>query len=147
MKADEQSVNLTPFSHDSCARSVIFPLLHQDTYSKQLITLPMVRANFENSFWSLTTIWKRRNWSSVVMFLSPGGQTGVKFPVQFLKNGWTKKPLLILLVAQLEIRIISKNEPNRCTLQGVTATIMYRTKWPQTRNTAHSEPKLTFWTT
>ena len=147
MKADEHSVNLTPFSHDSCARSVIFPLLQQETYSKQLITLPMVRANFEISFWSLTTIWKRRNWSSVVMFRSPGGQTWAKFPVQFLKNGSTKKTPLILLVARPEIRIISENEPNRCTLQGVTAKIRYRTKWPQRRDTAHSELKLTFWST
>ena len=52
-----------------------------------------------------------------MVFLSTGGRTGVKFPGQFLKNGLAK------IVAQLETRIISKNEPNQSILQEVIAKI------------------------
>ena len=76
-----------------------------------------------------------------VVFLSSGGQSGVKFRGQFLKKGGTNTNAPST-VALLEIRIILKNEPNRCILQGVIAKIRYPTKWPQKRDTAAFRAKI-----
>ena len=46
----------------------------------------------------------------------------------FSKTAEQKKTPLVQFVALLEIRILSKNEPNRCILRGVIAIIRYRTK-------------------
>ena len=58
-----------------------------------------------------------------------------------------KQTPLKKFLALLEIRIILKNEPNRIIVKGVIAKKKYRTNWPQSRDTSHSELKLTFWTT
>ena len=55
---------------------------------------------------------------------------GSSSPANFSKTAEQKKTPLVQFEALLEIRIISKNEPNRCIIQGVIAKIRYRTKWP-----------------
>ena len=50
------------------------------------------------------------------------------FLANFSKTAEQKQTPLLPFVAQLETRIISKNEPNRCIFQEVIAKIMYRTK-------------------
>ena len=49
-------------------------------------------------------------------------------PRPFSLKRLNKKTPLVQFVALLEIRIVSKNEPNRFILQGVIAKISYRTK-------------------
>ena len=147
MKTDEHSVNLTPFFHDSCARSVIFPLLRHETYSKQLIYNPDGQGKNLEQFWIINDNLKEKKlvFSGDVSLPRRSNRGQVPWPIS--QKRLNKKTIFVLLVALLEIRIISSNEPNRCILQGVTAKIRYRTKWPQRRDTAHSELKLTFWTT
>ena len=55
---------------------------------------------------------------------------GVCVLANFSKTAEQKKTPLLQFVARLEIRIILKNEPNRCILQGVIAKIRYRIKSP-----------------
>ena len=59
--------------------------------------------------------------SSVQWTPSSGVNLGSSFPVNFSKTAEQKQTPLVPFVALLEIRIILKNEPNRCTLQGVIA--------------------------
>ena len=147
MKADEHSVNLTPFFYDSCARSVIFPLLQQETYSKQSRYNPDDQGKLWEQFWIINDNLKERKlvFSGDVSLPRRSNRGQVAWPIS--PKRLNKKTPFVLLVALLEIRIILENELNWCTLQGVTAKIMYRTKWPQRRDTAHTELKLTFWTT
>ena len=53
-----------------------------------------------------------------------------------------KQTPLVQFVALLEIRIILKNEPNRCILQEVIAKIRYRTNWPQKRDNTTFRAKI-----
>ena len=53
---------------------------------------------------------------------------GVCVLANFSKTAEQKKTPFVQFVARLETRIILKNEPNRCILQGVIAKIMYRIK-------------------
>ena len=78
-----------------------------------------------------------------------GAKTEGKFTGQFLWNGGIKtNPFATAaVVALLEIRIISKNEHNRFTLQGVIAKIMYPAKCPKKRGDRCSEPSFNVWTT
>ena len=66
--------------------------------------------------------------------IRPGGHPLLGFKMgsslqgNFSKTTEQKQTPLEQLLAPLEIRIILKNEPNPCILQGVIAKIRYRTK-------------------
>ena len=51
---------------------------------------------------------------------------------------------LTKLVALLKIRIILKNEPNRCTLEEVIAKSRYPDKCPKKRGDLTSDPNFKF---
>ena len=50
------------------------------------------------------------------------------FLSNFSKTAERKQTTLVEFVAQLETRVILRNEPNSCILQELIAKIMYRTK-------------------
>ena len=59
-----------------------------------------------------------------VVFLSSGGQTGIKFSVQFLKNGWTKTNVL-------------------CANCSTAWDTLYIKKWAQSVHSSRSYSKIT----
>ena len=67
-------------------------------------------------------------WSSRYCFSPQELNLGSTFLANFSKTAEQKQTPLVQFVAQLETRVILKNEPNRCILQEVIAKIRYRTK-------------------
>ena len=59
---------------------------------------------------------------------SPEVKLESNFLANFSKTAEQKQTPLVQFVALLKIRLILKNEPNRCTLQEVIAKRRYRTK-------------------
>ena len=95
----------TPIQHDSKLKNrLIFQLWGNIWgYNSRLTILDVANLHDDIEF-TLQSIWNNEmleygNAAMVikVLFLSSGAQSGVKFPGQFLKNGWTKTNALIYM--------------------------------------------------
>ena len=122
-------------------------------YNSRFTILDVAILHEWNEF-TLQSIWNNEmlqygilKWSSGYCFSPQEVNLGSTFLANFSKTAEQKQTPLVPFLAQLETRVILKYVPNRCIIKEVIAKIRYRTKWPQSRDTAHSELKLTFWTT
>ena len=104
---------------------------------KHIMRSPIFGLLGDTNFWQmyakpLKTVPRAQFWTQFKT--ASGAKTEDKFTGQFLLNGEIKITPLVPHIVLLEIRIILKNEHNRCTLEDVIGKNRYPTKWPNKLN-------------
>ena len=115
------------------------------TYGKQRRHVKIVPGKIWILFWTTKTIWKNK----IMLFVCIHGCVPLlrrwnwgQFSSPISQIRLNKETPLIQFDALLEIGIVLKKEPDRCTLRGVIAKNRFRTKCSWRRITPRSELKL-----